>query len=93
MITATEEVKSETVNHLSITVVSDNNPYKAGLKTSWGFACVIRGAEKTILFDTGGSSVILLGNMKLLGINPKDIDVVVLSHIHGDHVGGLDGFL
>jgi len=28
-----------------------------------------------------------------LGIDPKEIDVVVLSHIHGDHVGGLNGFL
>jgi 7,8-dihydropterin-6-yl-methyl-4-(beta-D-ribofuranosyl)aminobenzene 5'-phosphate synthase len=31
--------------------------------------------------------------MKKLGINPKEIDLVVLSHIHGDHVGGLEGFL
>jgi 7,8-dihydropterin-6-yl-methyl-4-(beta-D-ribofuranosyl)aminobenzene 5'-phosphate synthase len=31
--------------------------------------------------------------MQQLGIDPKEIDVVVLSHIHGDHVGGLNGFL
>ena len=81
------------INKLSITVVYDNNPYKEGLTTSWGFACVIRGVEKTILFDTGGSSAVLLGNMQQLGIDPKEIDIVVLSHIHGDHVGGLDGLL
>ena len=28
-----------------------------------------------------------------LGIYPKEIDLVVLSHIHGDHVGGLPSFL
>jgi 7,8-dihydropterin-6-yl-methyl-4-(beta-D-ribofuranosyl)aminobenzene 5'-phosphate synthase len=31
--------------------------------------------------------------MQQLGIYPKEIDVVVLSHIHGDHIGGLDGLL
>jgi 7,8-dihydropterin-6-yl-methyl-4-(beta-D-ribofuranosyl)aminobenzene 5'-phosphate synthase len=84
---------SSTIKNLSLTIVYDNNLYKKGLATSWGFACVIKGAEKTILFDTGGSSAVLLNNMQRLGIDPKEIDVVVLSHIHGDHVGGLNGFL
>ena len=78
---------------MTITVVYDNNPYKEGLETAWGFSCVIAGAEKTILFDTGGDGSILLGNMEKLEIEPKSIDTVVLSHIHGDHTGGLDSFL
>jgi 7,8-dihydropterin-6-yl-methyl-4-(beta-D-ribofuranosyl)aminobenzene 5'-phosphate synthase len=90
---AFKETTSAAIGDLRITVVYDNNPYNAGLTTSWGFACVIKGAEKTILFDTGGNSAVLLKNMQQLEINPKEIDVVVLSHIHGDHVGGLNGFL
>jgi len=78
---------------LSITVSYDNNPYKERLTTAWGFSCVIRGTEKTILFDTGGDGSILLTNLEKLGINLKEIDLVVLSHIHGDHVGGLPSFL
>ncbi len=31
--------------------------------------------------------------MKKLDIHPNDIDIVFLSHIHGDHVGGLDSIL
>jgi 7,8-dihydropterin-6-yl-methyl-4-(beta-D-ribofuranosyl)aminobenzene 5'-phosphate synthase len=87
------ETTSASIGDLGITVVYDNNPYQEGLKTSWGFSCVIKGAEETILFDTGGDSAVLLNNMQQLGIDPKEIDVVVLSHIHGDHVGGLNGFL
>ena len=87
------EITSPAISELRITVVYDNNPYQEGLTTSWGFACVIKGAEETILFDTGGNSAVLLKNMRQLGIDPKKIDVVVLSHIHGDHVGGLNGFL
>ncbi len=78
---------------MTITVVYDNNSFKEGLETAWGFSCVIAGAEKTILFDTGGDGSILLGNMEKLEIEPNSIDTVVLSHIHGDHTGGLNGFL
>jgi len=78
---------------MTITVVYDNNPYKEGVQTAWGFSCVIAGPEKTILFDTGGDGSILLGNMERLAIEPNSIDMVVLSHIHGDHTGGLNSFL
>jgi len=78
---------------MTITVVYDNNPYREGLETAWGFSCVIAGPEKTILFDTGGDGSILLGNMEKLEIEPNSIDTVVLSHIHGDHTGGLNSFL
>ncbi len=87
---------------MNITVVYDNNTHKEGLETAWGFSCVITGPEKTILFDTGGprpsegrggDSSLLLSNMEKLAIEPKSIDIVVLSHIHGDHTSGLDSFL
>jgi 7,8-dihydropterin-6-yl-methyl-4-(beta-D-ribofuranosyl)aminobenzene 5'-phosphate synthase len=74
-------------------VVFNNVPYKADLKSSWGFACLIEGLEKTVLFDTGGNGEILLSNMQHLGLDPENVDAVVLSHIHGDHTGGLDTFL
>ncbi|MDY0268109.1 MBL fold metallo-hydrolase [Trichloromonas sp.] len=74
-------------------VVFNNLPYKAGLRTSWGFACLIEGLDKTVLFDTGGNGDILLANMQRLGLDAEAVDAVVLSHIHDDHVGGLDTFL
>lgn len=75
------------------TIVYDNNAEQQGLTPEWGFGCVIRGAETTILFDTGGNGRVLLENMRQLNIDAKEIDVVVLSHIHGDHTGGLPAFL
>jgi len=85
-------VSTPAVKNLTITVTYDNNPYKKGLETEWGFAAFITGTEKTILFDTGGGRV-LLDNMQKLAIKPDRVDVVVLSHIHGDHTGGLSSFL
>ncbi|MDO9575399.1 MAG: MBL fold metallo-hydrolase, partial [bacterium] len=63
------------------------------LITAWGFSCLIDLKDKSILFDTGGDGSILLDNMKKLKINPKKIDIIVLSHIHSDHTGGLWSFL
>jgi len=76
-----------------VTLVYDNNPSVEGLKTGWGFSCLVEGCQKTILFDTGGDSETLLYNMEKLGIDPTQVEVVFLSHIHGDHTGGLEGFL
>ncbi|MCH7558557.1 MAG: MBL fold metallo-hydrolase [Planctomycetes bacterium] len=87
----TKAVSAPGVKNLKITVTCDNNPYKEGLEAAWGFSAFITGTEKTILFDTGGHS--LLDNMEKLAIEPDRIDVVVLSHIHRDHTGGLGSFL
>lgn len=78
---------------LTLTVLYDNNAYKEGLETRWGFSCLVRGPEKTIIFDVGGDGSVLLANMQKLDIDPKLVDVVVLSHIHFDHIGGLADFL
>lgn len=78
---------------LTLTILYDNYPYNNNLKTGWGFSCLIEGLEKTILFDTGDDDGIMLSNMTVLGKDPADVDIVVLSHNHADHTGGLMDFL
>jgi len=80
-------------HEIELIIVYDNNPLDPRLQESWGFACLVRLPEKTVLFDTGGDSATLLHNMRALEIDPAEIDAIVLSHIHGDHVGGLNGLL
>ena len=53
---------------------------------------VIEKDTKKILFDTGLGKA-LFYNAKILNIDLKDIDYVILSHSHNDHTGGLNEFL
>ena len=71
------------------TILYDNMPKQPGFETAWGFACLIRGAEHAILFDTGGDGAVLLRNMQRANVDPNEFDIAALSHQHWDHVGGL----
>jgi 7,8-dihydropterin-6-yl-methyl-4-(beta-D-ribofuranosyl)aminobenzene 5'-phosphate synthase len=76
-------------NMIKITILYDNYVYAKGTKAEWGFSCLIQGTEKTILFDTGTVVDILMHNIDQMKVNLKEVDQVVISHIHGDHTGGL----
>ena len=76
-----------------LTVVYDNRTQDPLLRAAWGFACLIETPAAMILFDTGGDGAILMHNMATLGIDPGLIDIVVLSHHHSDHTGGLPAVL
>ncbi len=82
----------------------DETTYSSGLKaarflgdvyTSAVSGYLIEIGEKRILVDTGTGPSFgpLLGNfnanLQVLGIDPKQIDMVLATHLHPDHIGGL----
>ncbi len=91
--TQPELSKTVTEKAVSIITIYDNYQVDPRLQTGWGFACLIKASGKNLLFDTGADSPTLLSNLEQLNIALEEIDVVVLSHIHQDHVGGLPGLL
>ncbi len=78
---------------IQITILYDNYTLTEGCRPDWGFACIIKGTEKCILFDTGADGNLLLENMDKLEVDAGDVELVVISHEHYDHVGGLSAFL
>ncbi len=78
---------------MKTTIIYDNTAFRKDLQADWGFSALVEAKGRKILFDTGGSGSILLSNMRKLGIFPKEIDDVFISHAHFDHTGGLSAFL
>ncbi|PIS23713.1 MAG: MBL fold metallo-hydrolase [bacterium (Candidatus Stahlbacteria) CG08_land_8_20_14_0_20_40_26] len=88
-----EKQEIEEIKEVALISVYDNYQVDPELKTDWGFGTVVKTPKEILLFDTGENSEILLFNMGKMNIDPKSINKVIISHIHGDHVGGLKGFL
>lgn len=71
--------------------------YRRAIHNEWGLSLFVksqRAAEqRSIMLDFGYTPTALLNNAELLGVDPKKIDALVVSHGHYDHFGGLIGFL
>lgn len=76
---------------MRMTVLVDNNPVP-NLYAEWGFSLFLEVLGQRILFDLGASDL-FLRNASRLGINPLEVDSIVLSHGHYDHTWGLNVFL
>jgi 7,8-dihydropterin-6-yl-methyl-4-(beta-D-ribofuranosyl)aminobenzene 5'-phosphate synthase len=72
-----------------VTILYDAFGKSPSLTMDWGFAALVEYGGKRILFDTGNNASIFEHNVKALGVDLRNIDFVVISHRHGDHMGGL----
>lgn len=60
------------------------------LTKDFGFSCLVECNGKTILFDAGTNIEIFEKNVKALKVDLRKVDIVVVSHGHYDHIGGMD---
>lgn len=70
-----------------------DNESEDGFVNRWGFSCLVETGKRKIMFDTGWDGNILLYNMERFGVTKEDIDTIVISHDHWDHMGGLTHIL
>jgi 7,8-dihydropterin-6-yl-methyl-4-(beta-D-ribofuranosyl)aminobenzene 5'-phosphate synthase len=55
----------------------------------WGFAALVEADGHKILVDTGARPETVLANARELNVDLSQVEDVVLTHFHDDHVGGL----
>lgn len=87
---AADSPKPHPVHALKITVLVTNlagDPHEGD--GEWGYSALVEMDGRKILYDTGSSADMVLRNAKALKIDLSDVEEVVLSHNHYDHVGGL----
>lgn len=71
-----------------LTVLGSGDAFASGGKYCTAFFIEANG--KKVLLDCGATAFV---RYKQMGMQAKDLDMVVISHFHGDHYGGLPFFV
>lgn len=84
-----------TVQKLTVLPLVDFHADDGRLRTEAGVSYLVKADDTTILMDVGFNKSknhpsALLHNMNTLGVSPNDIDAFFISHLHLDHVGGMN---
>jgi len=69
---------------MRITIVGSGDAFGSGGRFNTCFHVAAGG--RTVLVDCGASTMVALRAHR---IEPNDIDAIILTHLHGDHFGGL----
>ena len=83
------EVQNTKASPPQVTVPYDAFGKEPAMHLDWGYAALVEYGGKRILFDTGNNPDILAQNAKTKNVDLSKLDFVVMSHRHGDHMGGL----
>ena len=80
---------SKQIHSLKITLLSTMLVGDTTGIGEWGFSALVEADGHRILLDTGNHPETVLQNARDLKIDLSDVREVILTHNHGDHVGGL----
>jgi len=69
---------------MKLTIVGSGDAFGSGGRFNTCF--MVEAGARTVLIDFGASSLVAL---RAQSIDPNRIDAIILSHLHGDHFGGL----
>ncbi len=71
------------------TVLNDAFGDRSNLEQDWGYAALIEFEGKRILFDTGDNIQVFRKNVEAMHVDLTRLDMVIITHAHGDHTSGL----
>jgi 7,8-dihydropterin-6-yl-methyl-4-(beta-D-ribofuranosyl)aminobenzene 5'-phosphate synthase len=87
--TAAKADQDARIHSLKITLLSTMLVGETTGIGEWGFSALIEADGRRVLVDTGLHPETVLQNARDLKIDLSDVQEVILTHNHGDHVGGL----
>jgi beta-lactamase superfamily II metal-dependent hydrolase len=77
-----------TTSSLEILPLFEEAAARDDLEAEHGVAYLVKTDEMNLLVDVGMTPARLTHNMRVMGIGAKDLDAVLITHHHPDHVGG-----
>ncbi|MEO0997639.1 MAG: MBL fold metallo-hydrolase [Pseudomonadota bacterium] len=77
----------------SLTVLYDAFGPAGAFERDWGFSALLRHDGRNILIDTGSDPGVFARNAARAGVDLANLDAVILTHRHMDHLGGLPAVL
>jgi len=80
------------VRRLIIKTLLENRAIEEGFETEHGLSLYIEVGERKILFDAGETDAFIRNAIKM-DVKLEDVDMMVLSHGHHDHGGGIRVFM
>ena len=89
--------RSTQLNGVTVQPLPRVADFRRTLHNEWGLSLWLESQrasdQRTLMLDYGYSPSVLYNNMELIGVDPRKIDALIVSHGHYDHFGGLMGFL
>lgn len=86
---APQSIFGMNVSEEEFKTVSDTNFIPTDKAQFFFTPTVVRTGNDIVLFDTGLNAAGITAPLAAAGISPDQVTVVVLTHMHGDHIGGL----
>lgn len=65
---------------------------RSDLELEHGVSYLVKTDQQNILLDVGMTPARLSHNLRALGVSEKDFDAVFVTHIHADHIGGVNAW-
>lgn len=84
-----EQDRQESTDNIACTILYNNISAADSIMADHGFSCLIESGDHSCLFDAGRLSDTFMHNVSKLRVDCSKINQVFVSHIHGDHMGGL----
>lgn len=81
--------KPDSADQVVCTILYNNTAADDSILADHGFSCLIESGDHSCLFDAGRIPDTFMTNVNQLGVHCSRINSVFISHIHGDHMGGI----